>query len=66
MNEFPNQAFKKKKKYRAFEKKACFFKLFHDEKLSSIHRLFSWTSAGPSKCLIDKMIGSQVYSFRNE
>ena len=30
-----------------------------DQGLTVFHQLFSWTSAGPSKCLIAKMIGSQ-------
>ena len=30
-----------------------------DQKLTVFHQLFSWTSVGPSKCPIDKMIGSQ-------
>ena len=41
------------------KKLACFFNLFCDQRLSSIHQLFSWTSVGPSKCKIDKMISSQ-------
>ena len=31
-------------------------------RLAAFHQLFSWTSAGPSKCLIDKLIGWQGYS----
>ena len=30
-----------------------------DQRLTAFHQLFSWTSVGLSKCLIDKMIGSQ-------
>ena len=30
-----------------------------DQRLTVFHQLFSWTSVGPSKCPIDKMIGSQ-------
>ena len=30
-----------------------------DERLTVFHQLFSWTSVGPSKYLIDKMIGPQ-------
>ena len=29
-----------------------------EQRLTVIHLLFSWTSAGPSKCPIDKMFGS--------
>ena len=30
-----------------------------DQRLTVFHQLFSWTSAGLSKCAIYKMIGSQ-------
>ena len=30
-----------------------------DQSLEAFHKLFSWTSVGPSKFPIDKMIGSQ-------
>ena len=40
---------------------ASIFLLLLDQRLSVFHQLFSWTSVGPSKCSIDKMIGSQGY-----
>ena len=48
-----------KKLIMLLKKLACFFNLFCDQRISSIHQLFSWTSVGPSKCKIDKMISSQ-------
>ena len=48
-----------KKLIMLLKKLACFFNLFCDQRISSIHQLLSWTSVGPSKCKIDKMISSQ-------
>ena len=40
-------------------KLACFFKWFSNQRLEAFCQLISWTSVGPSKCLINKMIGLQ-------
>ena len=37
----------------------CFFKLFWNQSLETFWQLFGWTSVGPSKCPIDKIMGSQ-------
>ena len=38
----------------------CYQTMIH-ERLTIFHQLFSWTLVGPSKCPIDKKIGSQGY-----
>ena len=40
-------------------KMSLHYETANDQRLTAFHQLFSWTSAGPSKCPIDKMIGSQ-------
>ena len=40
-------------------KLACFFKRFSNQRLETFCQVFSWTSVGPSKCPINKMIGLQ-------
>ena len=40
-------------------KLACFFKLFLNQRLEAFYQLFSWTSVGPLKYLIEKMICSR-------
>ena len=57
MNFYTNHT--QKKLVMILMKIACFFKLFRNQRLESFCQLFSWTSVRPSKCRIDKMIGSQ-------
>ena len=40
-------------------KLTCFFKLFQDQRIQAFYQLINWISVGPSKCPINKMIGSQ-------
>ena len=48
-----------KKPIHLLLKQAYIYKLFVDHKLAATQQLFSWTSAGLSKCQIDEVIGSQ-------
>ena len=43
----------------SFSKISLHYRTVIDQRLTVFHQLFSWTSVGPSKCPIDKMIGSQ-------
>ena len=59
MDEFPKQPLKNL--IMILIKLACFFKRFSNQRQEAICQLFGWTSAGPSKCPIDKMIGWQSH-----
>ena len=54
MYQFPNEAFEKN--YCALDKISLHFQMVVDQRLSGLHKPFSWTLVGPS---IDKMIGLQ-------
>ena len=48
-----------KKLYCPLCKYSLYYQTVIDKRQEVCHQLFSWTSVGPSKFLIDKMIGSQ-------
>ena len=59
MNKFPNYTFKKF--HCPLNKVSLHYQTVIDQRLRVIHQPFSWTSVGPSKCPIDKIIASQGY-----
>ena len=61
MSQFPYQSLKKINS--AFDKTGLLLQiaLESEQRLKAFYQLFSWTSDGFSKCLIDKMIGLQGY-----
>ena len=48
-----------KKFYCPLRKISVHYQTLIDQRLPVFYQLFRWTSVGPSKCLINKMIGSQ-------
>ena len=40
---------------------SLYYQTVTDQRLTAFHQLFTWASAGPSKCPIDKMISLQGY-----
>ena len=51
-----------KKLYCLLCKYSLYYQTVIDQRQEVCHQLFSWTSVGPSKFLIDKMIGSKKFS----